>query len=90
MNGLCYTHTETSKLIYTANQLTGFYECHIGLTWAKIIFGALQTGVQKNLGLDIRGVFETLSNVYDGAFYAKINDVFKLLTISARSSITDV
>ena len=37
MSNPCYTYTETNQFICIANQLTGFYECDIGLIWVTTI-----------------------------------------------------
>ena len=37
MSNPCYTYTETNQVICIVNQLTGFYECDIGLIWVTTI-----------------------------------------------------
>ena len=37
MSNPCYTYTEINQFICIVNQLTGFYECDIGLIWVTTI-----------------------------------------------------
>ena len=41
-------HAENSRLIYTANQVTGFYmKCNTGLKWFNVISKCMQLNVER-------------------------------------------